>query len=645
MQNLKWYIHRARIMNIKEIIHRVNIRRYDNKIIKNINIKKIKYKLELIKLPKLNIDDNLKVEVIEYADEIIKGKFKIFNLDLNLNYENKFNLDPITKQAWDKNYFSKISFRMNNNKDPKLIWELNKQQYLVSVALAYKVEQNDKYAEYVISEIDKWINENDPYIGINWTSGLEIALRCLSWIFSLSLIGEYLEKKQLSLDKIIDNIILKTEFLYNRLSLYSSANNHLIGELTAILYSSIIINCEYSNRWFKKSFDLLNRQIKNQFYIDGVNKEQSINYQLHTMELYFLCQYILEKKGQSLNKDTIEILIKSAKYINDLSEFNGDIFNIGDEDGGSILKTQKSHNNIIGVLQMAAILFNRVELINNKQDIIDSKLMLLYGEKYIDFLGKIKINDNVILNDKNCITYNNGGVYIRNGSLKNLNYKLYFDFGNIGMHPLNAHAHNDIFSVNLNINNIPFLIDSGTYKYHLDKGYRDYFRGVSAHNTISIDGKNQFQLLGPFMCSKSPKIKKEFENSNKIKCISDMYKELGCYTSRELVFDNDRIIINDYINNNSNCNRRVNIYFNLDSNIRINRIENKYVCFLADNISAFIEVDSKCNSIVYSGYKNSEVKMGWQSKSYYELIESNVIVCEQYVKAKDNICIKTIIGI
>ena len=135
MQNLKWYIHRARIMNIKEIIHRVNIRRYDNKIIKNINIKKIKYKLELIKLPKLNIDDNLKVEVIEYADEIIKGKFKIFNLDLNLNYENKFNLDPITKQAWDKNYFSKISFRMNNNKDPKLIGELNKQQYMVSVAL------------------------------------------------------------------------------------------------------------------------------------------------------------------------------------------------------------------------------------------------------------------------------------------------------------------------------------------------------------------------------------------------------------------------------------------------------------------------------------------------------------------------------
>jgi hypothetical protein len=43
------------------------------------------------------------------------------------------------------------------------------------------------------------------------------------------------------------------------------------------------------------------------------------------------------------------------------------------------------------------------------------------------------------------------------------------------------------------------LIDPGTYTYHTQKMWRDYFRGTSAHNTVRIDGVDQSVIGGNFM--------------------------------------------------------------------------------------------------------------------------------------------------
>jgi len=34
------------------------------------------------------------------------------------------------------------------------------------------------------------------------------------------------------------------------------------------------------------------------------------------------------------------------------------------------------------------------------------------------------------------------------------------------------------------------LIDPGTFAYHTQKKWRDYFRGTAAHNTVTVDGEN-----------------------------------------------------------------------------------------------------------------------------------------------------------
>lgn len=633
MASFKWYINRAKLMNTKEILHRIKCKKYDKKIESGYRLKEERYNVNFIKLPKFyGGNENEDSLLLNNAENILNNYIEVFNIRINLNYEKKFSIDPFTKEVWSREIYTKVSFRKANLPgDPKIIWEINKQQYLLDLALAYQLTGNKKYANKIISEINEWIIQNPEYMGINWTSGLEISLRCITWMFSLSLIKDYINANNICINKIAHYIRIKTEFIFNKLSLYSSANNHLIGEITLLLYSSYFLECKEVNVWRNYAINMINKQIKNQFYSDGINKEQSINYQIHTMELYFLCEYILNTNGIKLNNDTLEILKKACFYLDKLSENDGTVFNIGDEDGGHILKLQNHPANILDILQFGSLVLKDTKIYGQKNKEIDYKIQMLFGENYVNFTN---ISNKVRSYKESSNVFKDGGMFIKDGIINGMHFKVMFDFGPIGMVPLNAHAHSDILSFNMNIDGKPFLVDCGTYKYHKDKGFRDYFRGVKAHNTISIDGLNQFEFLGPFMCSKSPVSKIDLLENNIIKCSTNMFKNVKGTVSREIRFLENYIEIIDRITNHSLEYRQVQIYFNIDSKINVQQVENCFLCKIESNCIC-VQVDSKCETKIESGYENKQgEKLGWQSNEYYKLDKNNMIICTSKLNPK-----------
>jgi uncharacterized heparinase superfamily protein len=62
-----------------------------------------------------------------------------------------------------------------------------------------------------------------------------------------------------------------------------------------------------------------------------------------------------------------------------------------------------------------------------------------------------------------------------------------------------AHGHADALAFTLSIAGEEMLIDPGTYAYHTQKAWRNYFRSTAAHNTLRVDGKNQSEIGGNFM--------------------------------------------------------------------------------------------------------------------------------------------------
>jgi uncharacterized heparinase superfamily protein len=60
-----------------------------------------------------------------------------------------------------------------------------------------------------------------------------------------------------------------------------------------------------------------------------------------------------------------------------------------------------------------------------------------------------------------------------------------------------AHAHADVFSYELCVQGIPFVVDTGVYTY-AEGPMRSYVRSTRAHNTVTVDGQDQVECWGSF---------------------------------------------------------------------------------------------------------------------------------------------------
>ena len=78
--------------------------------------------------------------------------------------------------------------------------------------------------------------------------------------------------------KIDFTLQLHYQFLKKHLSLYSSANNHLIAELFGLVTISSVYNFKNAQEENTYYFDFFQKEILKQTYDDGGSKEQSIHY-------------------------------------------------------------------------------------------------------------------------------------------------------------------------------------------------------------------------------------------------------------------------------------------------------------------------------------------------------------------------------
>jgi hypothetical protein len=88
------------------------------------------------------------------------------------------------------------------------------------------------------------------------------------------------------------------------------------------------------------------------------------------------------------------------------------------------------------------------------------------------------------------------------------------------------------------------LVDPGTFTYTGDQAWRRYFRGTRAHNTVTVDGRDQAQQDGSFLWSKpfaSRIIAAELDDANcgRILAQHDGYRELGLRHVRGVAWARD----------------------------------------------------------------------------------------------------------
>ncbi len=504
-QRLQWTYNRLKLMNVLEIVFRVN--RYLGQIYEKNRISKgwrpkpresIRFAGPLFPFDKEWTQHRHSIKAQErYAlDRLLHGSIDLLGVSgLSIGRPTNWHREPFSGKLLPKIYGKSIDYRNPEQVgNIKFIWELGRHQHLVPVALAYAVSGQTKDLDYCLKEIENFIEQNPFGLGVHWCSALEVGLRVLSWCFVYSFIAlrqgrDELNNPQLLPAKAKQSIFEHVWFIRNFLSRYSSANNHLIGELTCIWVACNVFDLGKDGlKWKLFAHEQLEMEASKQNFVDGVNKEQSTYYHYWVLEYLFLAYLVSVGSGTPFTDEFYQRIIKMSFFLEAIQDRCGNMPQFGDSDDGvaSVFALCQKNNPIDHIVRAVRIFHE------GSEEDSDHKAY------WYTSIAKKKINYNYPVYEENKLyplSFNHGGYFI----LGTQECHIVFKCGPFGHLSIAAHAHADAHSVYVSIHCREFLIDPGTYAYHTKQKWRNYFRGTSAHNTVRVDCLDQSVIGGNFM--------------------------------------------------------------------------------------------------------------------------------------------------
>lgn len=508
---------------------------------------------------------------IEYSDKakqlccmIYKCNSRYNFIDWHRDYKNNYRYDSRSPSE-------KIRIEKNAAQDIKIPWELARCQHMPYMAKLYYLTKDKKYLEEIRNEILDFILFNPIGYGVNWKCTMDVGIRITNWIIAIAICqpsdgNHVLDKNFFSVfyKSVVEHCVFIRYHLENK---RKYRGNHYFADIVGLLFSSAFLE---ESQWSKATLEFstkeLLRSIDEQFYEDGGNFEASIPYHKFTLEMalygLMLLQYLSGKKNRvviktlygkenELNKCLLK-LEKAISFLMDGVKPNGDIYQLGDNDSGHLLRF-----NHYGAFLDANEYINKYENINDCEDVIcwdenelSAKETILlaktiYKEEsdgsffscFVNSMianGRFKWPDmpekQIPMVDKKCsksgkllffllkhefvfeheidmsklkiIYYPKFGLY----GCKSEEFFLGISAGGNGQNGRGGHAHNDKLSFELQVHGKDMVTDPGTYVYTESLKYRNMFRSTKAHYIPYLSeeqnpiGKDCFSLAEKSKC-------------------------------------------------------------------------------------------------------------------------------------------------
>lgn len=487
MKKISWYCNRLKAMSPAEIPYRciqLSKKRYGKlKYSGNISILNLKNNLNLSDTGINEVNKRLElVYYKEFSNPISnEDTYKVFNESINILKEIDWHKGSNGSQWNSESFSTDIAFRNFDKGEIRYTWEVNRHLFFPQLALLYKKTGEEKYLHALEKHFYDWIEKNPFYKGVNWSSAMEIAIRAYQWILTYAVLKE--EKSKFTKDLLVGTIN-SINYVMNNLSKYSSANNHLILEVAIGSIIGFIVEPIYTQSWFKQGYSILDKEIPKQVYDDGVNKEQAVHYHAFVLDMVLQYNLILRKKGDSpLHELKIFKMVEFLGYLYQ----GGSVSEIGDSDDAKIVCFGGYTNYYKYLLQLASFYFKKEFIL---LDQIYPEIEFLLGD-----IQQVKLEK---YSYEKIALFKEGGYSI----IDCRDTFLIFDTGALGFGGIAAHGHADALNVVYHYKSKPILVDPGTYIYNIESKWRNYFRSTSAHNTLSLQERNQSEIQGPFLWGK-----------------------------------------------------------------------------------------------------------------------------------------------
>lgn len=430
--------------------------------------------------------------LIAEADRILAGEHTYLGYpSANVGPVVDWNVDPLSGYRWPTTAASRLDHRVASS-DPKWIWELNRLQHLPILAQAWLVTDDDRYAQRAFDHLDSWLDQNPVGTGMAWRGAFEAGIRAISVAVALQGLRTSPEMTAQRYRRVVRMLDASARHCWHGRSRFSSANNHLIGELAGLVTVHLFFpELASPARVYQRALDALADEAGRQILADGAGAEQSVSYQVFTAELFSWVVGLLRLGNRRPPPELVAALDRSARYLASLVGSEDPDPRYGDDDDGFAVRlgaepkrTVRQHLGIVAATTAHDTAGRHGE-------------MTLTAAWFATALGTPvhQIGAGVGQGESAASAYapDGGLVVLRPGP-----HRLTMDVGPLGHGSTAAHGHADALAVTLSAGGHELVVDPGTGSYYANPQWRVAHRGTAAHATVCVDGLDQSEIGGPF---------------------------------------------------------------------------------------------------------------------------------------------------
>ncbi|MCI0385667.1 alginate lyase family protein [Streptomyces sp. CNQ085] len=431
--------------------------------------------------------------LVAEADRLMAGHAEFFGVVRDDLADPDWWYDPKTGRRAPQGYAFDVPYRNEDTVgDIKQIWEPSRHQYLTVLAAAYAVTGDERYAQRVAEHLRSWWAVNAPLRGVHWTSGIELGIRLLSWVWIRRLLDGWpgaaglFEGNPVALDQIWHH----QRWLAAFPSRGSSANNHVIAEAAGQAAAACAFGWfPSSERWRAEALRSLERHLRSNTFGSGLNRELATEYHGLVLELGLAAVAEADAACVPVPASVRLVLLRMTDALAAVVDDRLRPPRQGDADDGHGLVVDGAGTDRWGsLLATGEAVFGRLAWwpVVTGTD-VRTPLLAALVRPTAPVVSRPAGRPAHFADAGLTILRGPEGIWCR------------CDGGPHGFLSIAAHAHADALSVEVRHDGVDVLADPGTFCYHGQPEWRQYFRSTLGHNTLQLDGVDQSVSGGPFL--------------------------------------------------------------------------------------------------------------------------------------------------
>ncbi|NOH02765.1 MAG: alginate lyase family protein [Chloroflexi bacterium] len=370
--------------------------------------------------------------------------------------------------------------------DIKFIWEPNRFAFVYTLVRAYAATGDEKYPQAFWQLIQDWADHNPPNTGPNWMDGQEIALRLMAWTFGFYSFIHSPSTTNLQISQFTNYLASQTERIHKNIGYaISTRSNHTISEAFGLWMVGLLFpELKEAEKYFKLGKRLLEEEAAKQIFPDGSYAMYSLNYHRFILHLYLYAIRLAEQNNFKFSNSLYSSITSSIRYLSHLIDpTTGGMPVYGSNDGALVLPLNNcDFTDYRPLLQLGSVITTGERMFEEGE--WDEDVYWLCGNSPLSQRERARVREN------SPSSFPQGGIYV----IRNTNSRAIIRCTDFTSRPSHAdQLHMDLWMGSHNI-----AIDAGTYLYSGEGIWRNGLARTSAHNTVTVDGKDQMTLVSRF---------------------------------------------------------------------------------------------------------------------------------------------------